>query len=75
MIQKLDNHLTYKIHYIAINSSNFADEYDHKTFSIIEYENDLKYTALNKKLVSVRDKYGVMMLLGIGVRLLCNLVR
>ena len=59
MFQKLDNHLNYKIHYIAISSSNFADKHNHKTFSIIEYENDLKYAALNKKLLSVRDKYGV----------------
>lgn len=59
MFQKLDNHLTYKIHYIAISSSNFADKHNHKTFSIIEYENDLKFAALNQKLLSVRDKYGV----------------
>jgi len=59
MIKKLDNHLNYKIHYIAISSSNFADINNPKTFSIIKYENDLKYAALNKKLVSIRDKYGV----------------
>ena len=59
MFKKLDNHLNYKIHYIAISSSNFADKHNLKTFSIIEYENDLKYAALNEKLLSVRDKYGV----------------
>ncbi|WP_207563233.1 DNA polymerase Y family protein [Sulfurimonas aquatica] len=59
MIHKLDNHINYKIHYIAISSSNFADSDNRKTFSILEYERDLKFAALNQKLIKIRDKYGV----------------
>lgn len=59
MIQKLDNRKNYKIHYIAISASNFANKYNQKTFSVIEYEKDLKFKALNEKLTKIRDKFGV----------------
>ena len=60
MIKKLDNRLNYKIHYIAISASNFANSYSNlKTFSVIDYKKDLKYKALNENLLKVRDKYGV----------------
>lgn len=59
MIKKLDNHLGYKIHYIAMSASNFAGKHNHKTFSIIDYEKDLKFASLNEKLLKVREKYGV----------------
>jgi len=59
MIKKLDNHLGYKIHYIAMSASNFASCHNQKTFSLIEYEKDLKLAALGEKLLKVRDKYGV----------------
>lgn len=59
MIKKLDNHLSYKIHYIAISASNFAGNNNHKTFCLINYEKDLKLALLNEKLLKVRDKYGV----------------
>ncbi|MCT7555784.1 hypothetical protein [Aliarcobacter butzleri] len=59
MIKKLDNRLNYKIHYIAISASNFATNHNIKTFSVIEYEKDLKFKALNENLIKVRDKYGV----------------
>ena len=59
MIKKLDNHLGYKIHYIAISASNFAGAHNHKTFCLIDYEKDLKFASLNEKLLKVRDKYGV----------------
>jgi DNA polymerase-4 len=59
MIKKLDNHLGYKIHYIAISASNFAGIHNHKTFCLIDYEKDLKFATLNEKLLKVRDKYGI----------------
>ena len=45
MIKKLDNHLGYKIHYITISASNFTDAHNQKTFSIIDYEYDLKFAS------------------------------
>ncbi|OCL81989.1 DNA polymerase IV [Arcobacter porcinus] len=59
MFQKLDTRKNYKIHYIAISASNFASNHNIKTFSVIEYEKDLKFKALNENLIKVRDKYGV----------------
>ena len=60
MIKKLDTRLNYKIHYIAISASNFANNSSNvKTFSVIEYEKDLKFKSLNEKLIKIRDKYGV----------------
>lgn len=59
MIKKLDNHLGYEIHYITISASNFTDAHNQKTFSIIDYEYDLKFASLNKKLLKLRNKYGV----------------
>ena len=59
MIKKLDNHLGYKIHYIAISASNFAGAHNLKTLTLIDYEKDLKFSSLNEKLLKVRDKYGV----------------
>ena len=59
MIKKLDTRLNYKIHYIAISASNFASNHNIKTFCLIDYKKDLKYKALNEKLLKVRDKYGV----------------
>ena len=59
MIKKLDTRLNYKIHYIAISASNFASDHNIKTFCLIDYKKDLKYKALNEKLLKVRDKYGV----------------
>ena len=59
MINKLDNHISHKIHYIAISASNFSNAHNQKTFSILDYENDKKFKALNEKLQKVRDKYGV----------------
>ena len=59
MFQKLDTRKKYKIHYLAISASNFATNHNIKTFSVIEYEKDLKFKALNENLIKVRDKYGV----------------
>ncbi len=59
MIKKLDNHLGYKIHYIAISASNFSDVHNQKTFSLLEYDKDIKLATLNNQLAKIRDKYGV----------------
>ena len=59
MINKLDNHPGYKIHYIAISASNFSNAHNQKTFSIIEYAKDTKLAALNTQLTKIRDKYGI----------------
>ena len=59
LINKLDNHISHKIHYIAISASNFSNAHNQKTLSILDYENDKKFKALNEKLQKVRDKYGV----------------
>lgn len=59
MIYKLDNHPGYKIHFIALSCSNFANIHNPKTFSLLEYERDRKFVVLNEKLQKVRDKYGV----------------
>jgi DNA polymerase-4 len=58
-IQQLDIHPNYKIHYIAISASNFANRHNLKTFCLMEYDKDVKFAALNEKLLKVRDKYGV----------------
>jgi len=36
--------------------NNFATNHNIKTFSVIEYEKDLKFKALNEKLIKIRDK-------------------
>lgn len=59
MIKKLDNHITHKIHFIAISASNFSNDHNQKTLSLIDLEKDKKFKALNEKLMKVRDKYGV----------------
>lgn len=59
MIRKLDNHITHKIHYIAISASNFTNMHNQKTLSLLEFERDSKFKSLNEKLTKIRDKYGV----------------
>ena len=59
MIKKLDNHPGYKIHYIAISASNFSDSHNQKTLSLLDFENDSKFVALNNQLLKIRDKYGI----------------
>ncbi len=59
MFSKLDNHITHKIHYIAISASNFSNDHNQKTLSLIDLENDTKFKSLNEKLMKIRDKYGV----------------
>ena len=59
MIKKLDNHYGHKIQYIAISASNFSSTHNQKTYSLLDYENDLKFASLNEKLLKIRDKYGV----------------
>ena len=59
MIRKLDKHPGYKIHYIAISASNFSDIHNQKTFSLLDYDKDIKLASLNNQLAKIRDKYGV----------------
>lgn len=59
MIKKLDNHYGHKIQFIAISASNFTNNHNQKTYSLLDYENDLKFASLNEKLLKIRDKYGV----------------
>ena len=59
MIKKLDNHITHKIHFIAISASNFVNKANQKTLSLIDLEKDSKFKVLNENLNKVRDKYGV----------------
>ncbi len=59
MIKKLDNHYGHKIQYIAISASNFSNTHNQKTYSLLDYESDLKFASLNEKLLKIRDKYGV----------------
>lgn len=60
-VKKLDHYPTYKIHYIAMNASNFVTPVNQKTFSIFEYDKDRKMANLNAGLLKIRDKYGVDM--------------
>ena len=59
MIKKLDNHINHKIHFISISASNFSNNHNQKTLSVIDLQEDRKFKALNEKLLKVRDKYGV----------------
>lgn len=58
-ISKLDNHLGYKIHYIAISASNFSTKPHPKTFSVLEYDKDKKYADLSAHMLKIRNKYGI----------------
>lgn len=58
-IKKLDIYPTQKIHYIGINASNFASFKNHKTFSLINYNEDKKLSILSDKLSKMREKYGI----------------
>lgn len=58
-ISKLDNHLGYKIHYIAISASNFSTKYRPKTFSLLDLEQDIKSANLSAQMLKIRDRYGV----------------
>lgn len=59
MLKKLDFHLGYKIHYIAISASNFSDSHNQKTLSLLDFNTDIKQKQLTDKLTLIRDKYGV----------------
>ena len=43
----------------AISASNFSNTHNQKTYSLLDYESDLKFASLNEKLLKIRDKYGV----------------
>lgn len=58
-IKKLDIYPNQKIHYISINVSNFASKQNHKTLSLIDYEEDKKLSSLSQKIGKMREKYGI----------------
>jgi len=58
-IKELDIHPGYKINYIGISSSNFVNRYNRKTYSVLEYDYDIKMRALDLGLTKIRDKYGI----------------
>lgn len=59
MFRKLDIYKHLKIHYIAISTSNFANDKNYKTLSLIDYENDKKMSKLGLHVSLMRDKYGI----------------
>ena len=59
MVKKLDVHLTYKIHYIAISASNFVTKKNIKIYELLDYNQDIKYKHLTKSLKQIREKHGI----------------
>lgn len=58
-VKKLDIYPDTKIHYIGINATNFADTHNMKTFSLIDFKEDKKNSALTEQVAKMREKYGV----------------
>jgi len=58
-IMELDQIKHLKIHYIGLSVSDFINQNHYKTFSLFEYEKDKKMQNLQKKLMQIRNKYGV----------------
>ncbi|MBN2722061.1 MAG: DNA polymerase IV [Campylobacterales bacterium] len=59
IFDKLDMHKNYKIHYIGLSVSNFINNSNQKTFSLLDYQEDKKQSMLSAGLLKIRDKYGV----------------
>lgn len=59
MLDALDTHKSYKIHYIGFGVSNFTNDSNQKTFSLLDYQEDKKQSILSAGLLKIRDKYGV----------------
>ena len=59
MLDTLDTHKGYKIHYIGLSVSNFTNHSNKKTFSLLDYQEDKKQSILSAGLLKIRDKYGV----------------
>ncbi|HGZ70043.1 MAG TPA: DNA polymerase IV [Nitratifractor sp.] len=58
-VKELDIFPNQSIHYISMSVSNFSSLNNLKTLSLIDYEKDAKMQKLNKKLMQIREKYGV----------------
>lgn len=59
MFEKLDIYKHLKIHYIGISTSNFANEKNHKSFSLLDFEKDKKLSNLSLHVSKMREKYGI----------------
>lgn len=59
MFDRVDIHTRYKIHYIALYTSNFINSAYPKTLSLLEHENDNKLAILSQKMTHIREKYGI----------------
>ncbi len=60
-VKELDRYPAYKVHYIAMNASNFITPANQKTLNLLEYAHDKKMASLNAGLLKIREKYGVDM--------------
>jgi DNA polymerase-4 len=59
MLDQIDVHKRYKVHYIALHVSNFTNRSYPRTLSLLEYENDKKLAFLSQKMTTIREKYGI----------------
>ncbi len=62
MLNELDAHPHYKIHYIGLGASNCTGIHKRKSFSMLEFHKDSKHARLSQGLMKIRDKYGVDMI-------------
>jgi len=62
IITKLDIYKRKKIHYIGISVTNFTTANHHKTFSLLEYEDDIQKSKLSSALQKIRNQYGIDMI-------------
>lgn len=62
MLNELDAHPHYKIHYISLGASNCTGIHKRKSFSMLEFHKDSKHAKLSQGLMKIRDKYGVDMI-------------
>lgn len=59
MFEKLDIYKHLKIDYINISASNFVNEKNYKTLSLLDYKKDKKMSNLSLHVSKMRDKYGI----------------
>lgn len=62
IITKLDIYKRKKIHHIGISVTNFTTINHHKTFSLLEYEDDIQKSKLSSALQKIRNQYGIDMI-------------
>jgi DNA polymerase-4 len=61
MVQKLDINKRQKIHYIGLSATNFTNNHQYKTFSLLEYQDDMQKSKLSTALLKIRKRYGIDM--------------